>query len=92
MFSKFSRTPFHPPELSLAVPSAYSSLHSHYVSWNKYTTRFLRVKENFKRNGGWGIFLSDFFAFKNDFYFLPQNNWHSDLIIELGKAILYNRK
>ncbi|EEW97717.1 hypothetical protein GCWU000321_01713 [Dialister invisus DSM 15470] len=52
----------------------------------------MRVKENFKRNGGWGIFLSDFFAFKNDFYFLPQNNWHSDLIIELGEAILYNRK
>ena len=47
MFSKFSRTPFHPPELSLAVPSAYSSLHSHYVSWNKYTTRFFACQGKF---------------------------------------------
>lgn len=47
MFSKFSRTPFHPPELSLAVPSAYSSLHSHYVSWNNYTMRFFVCQEKF---------------------------------------------
>lgn len=47
MFSKFFRAPFHPPELSLAVPSAYSSLHSHYVSWNNYTTRLFACQGKF---------------------------------------------
>jgi hypothetical protein len=50
------------------------------------------VSRKILKGMGLGGFLSDFFAFKNDFYFLPQNNWHSDLIIELGEAILYNRK
>lgn len=54
MFSKFSRAPFHPPELSLAVPSAYSSLHSHYVSWNKYTTRFFCVSRKILKGMGVG--------------------------------------
>ena len=56
MFSKFSRAPFHPPELSLAVPSAYSSLHSHYVSWNNYTTRFCVSRKILKGIGVGGSF------------------------------------